>query len=527
MSIRIFFVLFFLWGSHLYGQVVEICDNAVDDDGDGLVDLNDEDCDCPIVEPISRIPNPSFESINCCPNSRSQLYCADGWIQASQATTDLVHKCGWPGWPDFAPPTPFPDGDGIVGFRDGRAADNAGNIDYTWKEYAGACLTAPLLAGINYRFEFSIGFVNSTVSPVLDVTFFGTTSCEYLPFGLGDETFGCPTNSPDWQRLTGVRVGWNRGWIKSQVEITPKEDIYAIAIGPSCQNTSATRSTYYYLDNLILDETDNFMWAISSEGNPCRGEYLLTVNDRTGFDYQWYKDGIAIIGEKAATTAVTGEGTYKVRISNSEGCFFGGSFNYTIPVIEEVDTMELCEGDTYLFGSQLVSDPGDYVETFISVDGCDSIVYLHTQRLITSYDTLLIQKFPDEKYEFEGQEYPEVGVYDVETVDDQGCNYFIHLQIENYQVYWPNIFSPNEDGNNDYFTISGGPELKMVRELSIYNRWGDQVFFVQNSSESQDIVWNGKKGNAIIGAGVYVFRALLLMETGQEKVIAGAITLVH
>ena len=42
----------------------EICDNGIDDDGDGLIDLNDPDCECngfgtPQTIP-SLIPNPSF-----------------------------------------------------------------------------------------------------------------------------------------------------------------------------------------------------------------------------------------------------------------------------------------------------------------------------------------------------------------------------------------------------------------------------------------------------------------------------------
>ena len=84
--------------------LVEICDNAIDDDNDGLIDINDPDCECPIIEPISRIPNPSFEEKNCCPGSRSELNCADNWIQASAPTTDYLHTCGWMGWEQFPPP---------------------------------------------------------------------------------------------------------------------------------------------------------------------------------------------------------------------------------------------------------------------------------------------------------------------------------------------------------------------------------------------------------------------------------------
>jgi len=50
---------------------IEICDNAFDDDGDGMIDLNDEDCFCQFQMPESLIPNPSFEELDCCPAART------------------------------------------------------------------------------------------------------------------------------------------------------------------------------------------------------------------------------------------------------------------------------------------------------------------------------------------------------------------------------------------------------------------------------------------------------------------------
>ena len=88
----------------------EICDNAIDDDNDGFIDLNDLDCDCIVIEPVSYIPNSSFEDISCCPTAQSELHCATGWIQASYPTTDLIHNCGWQGWnndSDQFPPPAF------------------------------------------------------------------------------------------------------------------------------------------------------------------------------------------------------------------------------------------------------------------------------------------------------------------------------------------------------------------------------------------------------------------------------------
>ena len=38
----------------------DICINAIDDDGYGLIDLNDTDCECTNLIDLSLIPNPSF-----------------------------------------------------------------------------------------------------------------------------------------------------------------------------------------------------------------------------------------------------------------------------------------------------------------------------------------------------------------------------------------------------------------------------------------------------------------------------------
>ena len=96
--LRIRHILFFwlLVLSSISAQV-EICDNGFDDDNDNLIDLNDDDCICVEARASSLIPNPSFEKLDCCPNDKSQLYCATDWIQASVATTDLVHLCDWAG----------------------------------------------------------------------------------------------------------------------------------------------------------------------------------------------------------------------------------------------------------------------------------------------------------------------------------------------------------------------------------------------------------------------------------------------
>ena len=85
--VRYIVFLFIIIPSSLIGQV-EICDNQIDDDNDSLIDLNDEDCFFQMATSTSLISNPSFEELDCCPDDKSELFCATDWSQASSPTSD-------------------------------------------------------------------------------------------------------------------------------------------------------------------------------------------------------------------------------------------------------------------------------------------------------------------------------------------------------------------------------------------------------------------------------------------------------
>ena len=76
MNKSLLFALFILTCVSYQIEAQEICNNAIDDDGDGFIDFNDEDCVCNALLPSSLIPNPSFEDMTCCPTQNEQLECA-------------------------------------------------------------------------------------------------------------------------------------------------------------------------------------------------------------------------------------------------------------------------------------------------------------------------------------------------------------------------------------------------------------------------------------------------------------------
>lgn len=116
---RLILFLLLIINFNLYSQ--EICNNGIDDDLDGLIDLQDTtDCFCELSQPDSSIssliPNPSFDQRSCCPSAASQLNFANNWIQASGATSDYFNSFGLLAVGTFPlPPTPLPNGNWICG----------------------------------------------------------------------------------------------------------------------------------------------------------------------------------------------------------------------------------------------------------------------------------------------------------------------------------------------------------------------------------------------------------------------------
>ena len=494
----------------------EICDNGVDDDGDGRVDLNDPACACEVIEPVSLIPNPSFEETDCCPSDRSQLGCATGWVQASEPTTDFLNTCGWMGWDEFPPPQPFPDGQGIMGFRDGRVL--RGGPEPYWKEYAGACLLSPLQPDTRYRFQFDVGFVNSQQSPAINISFFGTTSCDNLPFGTGNEAFGCPSNSPDWVKLGEVWLsgGGRQTWVNAAIDIVPDEPITAIAIGPDCPAVSSAESTYYFFDNLLLDDQESFDLQITETGHPCGTDFGLSVPLNPNANYQWYLDGVALPAERGASlNELHGEGAYQVRIDENGSCRLTLPHLFTIPEYRTTSRVAICADEFYRFGDARLTASGAYRDTFLNRDNCDSIVDLQLEVIGTTYDTVAATVLNGEPYVAGAYSFRGAGNYPLVFTSSWGCDSLVYLQLSVFDVFIPNAFSPNGDRVNDVFRPFSASQLIASVEMRIYDRWGNLVYAGEE--------WNGGE----LPTGVFVYTMLLGFTNGSEKSFDGHVTLLR
>lgn len=97
---------------------------------------------------------------------------------------------------------------------------------------------------------------------------------------------------------------------------------------------------------------------------------------------------------------------------------------------------------------------------------------------------------------------------------------FIQVVVDPCEVTLPNVFTPNNDGQNDQFIIEGTPGVTYY--FRVFNRWGQEVYA---SPRSESIRWDGRDdGNDVLPDGVYYYE-LIRVTFGRSRTVTGYIQL--
>ncbi|MEZ5059317.1 MAG: gliding motility-associated C-terminal domain-containing protein [Saprospiraceae bacterium] len=106
--------------------------------------------------------------------------------------------------------------------------------------------------------------------------------------------------------------------------------------------------------------------------------------------------------------------------------------------------------------------------------------------------------------------------------DDRGMvdTTYLYIEVgeERPEVTVFDGFSPNGDGQNDLFTIDN-IEYYPESKLTIFNRWGNQVFEAKGYQND----WSGQYGTKELPDGVYFY----ILELGDGKTLNGDLTLLR
>ncbi len=101
--------------------------------------------------------------------------------------------------------------------------------------------------------------------------------------------------------------------------------------------------------------------------------------------------------------------------------------------------------------------------------------------------------------------------------DEVNVTYFVVCN----DIYFPTAFSPNGDGLNDRFGPAGNLNQITAYQLSIYNRYGERVFYSTNPFER----WDGTHSGAIAATGNYVWHSSFLFN-GKAREHKGNLVIV-
>jgi len=127
------------------------------------------------------------------------------------------------------------------------------------------------------------------------------------------------------------------------------------------------------------------------------------------------------------------------------------------------------------------------------------------------------------------------GIYALTIQDAWGCLLIDSVVIENPSVlapacinnaiYIPNVFSPNGDGVNDFFEIflANQTTVRQVLKVEILDRWGNLVYFSENTMPK----WDGRFGGKLSSPAVFFYKIQLELNDGQTELLQGSLSLVR
>jgi CHU_C Type IX secretion signal domain len=100
-----------------------------------------------------------------------------------------------------------------------------------------------------------------------------------------------------------------------------------------------------------------------------------------------------------------------------------------------------------------------------------------------------------------------------------------------FAIYLPNVFSPDDDGKNDFFTAYVDPTaLPEIEYLRIYDRWGGLVFEKKSFLPNDPLLgWNGSWANSgkKVLNGVYVVHCKIRFSDGSFLIKSTDLTVVR
>lgn len=121
-------------------------------------------------------------------------------------------------------------------------------------------------------------------------------------------------------------------------------------------------------------------------------------------------------------------------------------------------------------------------------------------------------------------------IYSIFAKNELGCvdTATVSVSVEkNRKVYFPNVFTPESNDNNNYFYASGD-QFVQLESLSIFSRWGEKMFTTKGIAiNDPNAGWDGTFRGKPVQPGVYIWQAEVVFLDGKKEKYSGDVTVIR
>jgi gliding motility-associated-like protein len=113
----------------------------------------------------------------------------------------------------------------------------------------------------------------------------------------------------------------------------------------------------------------------------------------------------------------------------------------------------------------------------------------------------------------------------LEINDTYGCinRDTVIITADQCSAVFPNAFTPNGDGIDDYFKILSRNVIHY--SLAIYNRWGNKIYYYNGADTN--LGWDGKYNNTMQALDTYTYFSVITFTSGEQINLKGNVTLIR
>ncbi|MFK8282216.1 T9SS type B sorting domain-containing protein [Capnocytophaga cynodegmi] len=184
---------------------------------------------------------------------------------------------------------------------------------------------------------------------------------------------------------------------------------------------------------------------------------------------------------------------------------FYNTCSYTIPLSEYFDVEDFSP-----LTLQDKSDPRKMNQVKVQANGGKAPYTYYFNGKMSSSDEYYISSSDPGRVDANGRIIKQVTVM---VIDDLGCSQTITIEKEFFDIYIPNYFTPNNDGNNDRWKPENTRSYPDI-EVLIYDRYGRLIATLR-----QEESWDGKYNTRDLPTGDYWYLVKLNGDTDGREFI--------